>query len=73
MELASRPAGCCYTVIFMAAETLGNAPLVLDKLAAHDGVSDLCADGLGYMGVARTSFGADAELEPWMGVAALGP
>ena len=57
----------------MAAETLCNAPLVLDKLAANDGVANPCPDGLGYMGVARTSFGADAELEPWMGVAALGP
>lgn len=56
----------------MAAETLGNASLVLDKLAANDGVSDLCADGLGYMGVASTFFGADAKPKLGLDAAALG-
>ena len=50
----------------------GNAALVCDQLAADDRVPDLCADGMGYMGLAGAATGADANAELGVGVAALG-
>ena len=72
MELASEPAGCCHTAVFLAAAACGNAALVCDQLAADDRVPDLCADGMGYMGLAGAATGADANAELGVGVAALG-
>ena len=56
----------------MAAKADGNYPMVCKSLAASDRIPNLCADGLGHLGLAGAATGADAIVELGMGVAALG-
>ena len=43
-----------------SAKAHGHAPVVCHQLAADHRIPDLRADGLGHLGVARATFGADA-------------
>ena len=72
MELASGLASGGDAAVFMAAEAHGHAPVVRNQLAANHRIPDLRADGLGHLGVARATLGADAALELGLGATALG-
>ncbi len=72
MELASGFARGGDAAVFMAAKAHSYAPVVCDQLAADHRIPDLHADGLGHLGVAGATLGADAALKLGMGFAALG-
>ena len=72
MELASGFARGGDAALFMAAKAHSYAPVVCDQLAADHRIPDLHADGLGHLGVAGATLGADAALKLGMGFAALG-
>ena len=72
MELASGFTHSGNATFLMAAKAHGNTSVVRHQMAANYRIPDLCPNGLGHMGVAGATLGADAAAKLDMGIAALG-
>ena len=72
MELASGLTHSGNATLLMAATAPRHTSVVRHQMAANHCIPDLCPDGLGHMGVAGATLGADAAAKLDMGIAALG-
>ena len=72
MELASGFTHSGNATFLMAAKAHGNTSVVRHQMAANYRIPDLCPNGLGHMGGAGATLGADAAAKLDMGIAALG-